>query len=80
VTLFLHPTLFTPHVICLTRPPFEISRVGWAIFDVDVLVHFAPHLGLGSREYSHRLSFFGDGECSSFSIQIDKRKLIPHKA
>jgi len=53
----LHPT-FTPSVVRVDAPPFELTRTGWGYFDVGVSVQKKKHLKASRPVHlSHQLDF-----------------------
>jgi len=58
VTYLLHPTFREP-IVKITEAPFTISRIGWGVFDVGVIVLLKDGKKLEGR---HKLTFKKDGE------------------
>jgi len=58
VELFLHPS-FSPSHIILTQEPFEITRLGWGMFNINGKVHFNKNLRLTPLIFNHMLCFSG---------------------
>lgn len=71
IVVTLHPTFPDP-IITLKKPPFEIKSVGWGVFDIPVRIHWKDWTGLPISDYSHFLSFDGDGEARKFKVKVDK--------
>ncbi|EFJ44939.1 hypothetical protein VOLCADRAFT_118534 [Volvox carteri f. nagariensis] len=61
VVVHLHPT-FSPSVIVLTEPPFQVRRVGWGIFVVRAEVHFQERWNHPPVWCRWLLDFDGDGD------------------
>jgi len=56
VTYGLHPT-FVPPSVKVSQAPFELKRLGWGTFDVDVTIKFQPELKLQPVTVKHTLDF-----------------------
>lgn len=42
VVVNLHPT-FNPPTLVFTKPPFEVTRTGWGVFEITMTLYFQPH-------------------------------------
>jgi transcription initiation factor IIF auxiliary subunit len=62
VTFTLHPD-FEPNTVTVNSAPFEVTKVGWGVFDVGVEIQFKD--GTAPRSLSHTLVF---EERPSFSV------------
>jgi NAD-dependent SIR2 family protein deacetylase len=56
----LHPSFSPPTVDC-TEAPFEIKRIGWGTFTVDVEILLKPEYGAHKLKAVHELTFNGGG-------------------
>ena len=56
VVFRLHPT-FNPPVVHRSHSPFEISRLGWGIFNINIEIEFHDSLEMEKIELDHMLSF-----------------------
>eukprot|EP00727_Mastigamoeba_balamuthi_P006497 m51a1_g2468 putative transcriptional sir2 family protein (467) ;mRNA; r:36099-37602 len=56
VTFELHPT-FTPSSVKVTKPPYEVTRIGWGTFDVTVTVAWRCKEWGESTTFVHTLDF-----------------------
>ena len=66
--VFLHPS-FTPSHIVLTKEPFEITRLGWGMFNINGKIHFKSHLRLTPLVFNHMLCFQG-GKQMAIEIEL----------
>jgi transcription initiation factor IIF auxiliary subunit len=71
VVYYIHED-FKPNTLHIKQAPFELTRVGWGYFDVEIEVHFKKWTKLEMRELEHELSFDGNGSYKTFSISIDQ--------
>lgn len=74
VTYKLHPT-FHPAKIELTKAPYKVTRLGWGVFDIPIILSFKPQYGLQDIKVNHYLSFENYGEQSSTVVQINKKAI-----
>jgi transcription initiation factor IIF auxiliary subunit len=73
VTVYLHPT-FTPNTIVLREPPYEVSRLGWGVFNIKLKIRFLSKFNKQPLEVSHFLSFTGNGDFNSEDVEFVTRK------
>ena len=69
----LHPT-FQPPKLVLFEEPFEIKRMGWGVFDINIKVYWKPWTGVDMNEISHYLSFDGNGKEHKYKVRVDRKK------
>ncbi len=74
----LHPT-FNPPSVIVSSSPFEIKRIGWGTFNIDVTVSFPKHLNLENLKLSHYLEFDNSIVSSSKLIHIDLKHFRQNK-
>lgn len=67
VIVKLHPT-FTPSQITLSHSPFEMTRLGWGVFLINLEIHFKIETNLKPLKVQHCLSFEGDGDFNEIEI------------
>eukprot|EP01088_Endostelium_zonatum_P014255 TRINITY_DN304_c0_g1_i1.p1 TRINITY_DN304_c0_g1~~TRINITY_DN304_c0_g1_i1.p1 ORF type:complete len:468 (-),score=107.46 TRINITY_DN304_c0_g1_i1:74-1477(-) len=70
--VFLHPS-FTPSHITLTKEPFEVTRLGWGMFNITGKIHFKSHLRLTPLVFNHMLCFQG-GKQMAIEIEFPPEK------
>ena len=64
----LHPT-FVPPSITVAEPPFSISRLGWGVFNITVIVEFTN----GQLEtFVHKLSFEKSKKQKKYVVNLQK--------
>jgi len=59
----------------LKQKPFEITRIGWGIFTIEVTLNFKSQLGRPAMTLHHCLSFSSDKTEKEYSVVLDSRKL-----
>ena len=74
VVVSLHPTFHNP-VVTFTKPPFEITRIGWGVFEIPVKIFWKKWTGLGITEHSHYLRFEENGDQSRCKVKIEREKM-----
>jgi len=72
IVVKLHPT-FHPHIVTLKKEPFEVNRLGWGTFTINLTFHFKEILKKPQMDFSHNLSFSSDNYQNSFYLEFDKR-------
>ncbi|KAL7745960.1 hypothetical protein RI367_008549 [Sorochytrium milnesiophthora] len=63
VVVNLHPT-FDPRSVTLTQPPFEVRRLGWGYFLINVQIFWKAEFAAQTSnpsEYQWQLDFHGEG-------------------
>lgn len=61
VVFELHPT-FNPNTVTITKPPFQISRLGWGMFEITIIIHWNKNfIDAEPLKLQHCLSFTGNG-------------------
>jgi len=70
----LHPTFHNPVRIC-KKQPYKVSCLGWGTFWIPITIYWKPELEMGHTELNHYLSFNGEGEWHTVTIEIEKEKL-----
>jgi len=50
--------------------PFEVTRIGWGYFDIDVVITWKSWLQMEPLEVNHLLSFDGEGDHSNHTIDM----------
>jgi YEATS domain-containing protein 4 len=56
VSFELHPT-FNPPSVFVEEKPFEIQRLGWGTFNIEILVEFNDNLNIGVLNLEYELCF-----------------------
>ncbi|KAH3764888.1 transcriptional regulator, Sir2 family protein [Pelomyxa schiedti] len=56
VEFTLHET-FTPPIVTVDTPPFEVTRTGWGIFTTKIRIRFQPCMGVSEAALTHELNF-----------------------
>lgn len=59
---------FSPNSFVLTRPPFEVDRVGWGLFTIQGIIHFKPHLNHYPVNFQHQLNFSAPETYNAISL------------
>jgi len=75
VTFFLHPT-FNPSKIVISKPPFEIRRIGWGTFNIPIKIEFNEKLGIEPLELDFDLSFSRSINEQYRTLYIDIDKIV----
>ena len=65
VTFKLHPT-FNPPSVKVCEPPFQVYRLGWGVFDIEITIEFFCNLNIENIKLNHFLSFSDE---DSFKIK-----------
>jgi len=74
VVVKLHPT-FSPPVLEFKKPPFEVSRVGWGVFEINLTVHFKESTKKQPMDITWYLSFRDGGRHKIVDLEFDDRYL-----
>lgn len=74
VTFNLHPT-FNPPSIKVNVAPFQITRIGWGIFNIELKIEFHNYLKLETLRLSHFLSFSNNDTYNMRTIYVDMDKI-----
>jgi transcription initiation factor IIF auxiliary subunit len=69
----LHPN-FHPPVVEVINWPFEVTRIGWGTFNVEITIEFQDYLHLEKMIIDHNLNFDDEICSSSKIIPIDFNK------
>ena len=69
VTYHLDPS-FKPSVFKVTEAPFNLSRVGWGYFEIEIEVEFQEKFQLPIKKLSHMLSFENEGHTQNITLEI----------
>lgn len=75
VTIRLHPT-FRPSSVVITEPPFELTRIGWGIFLIRVLIHFKPIYNKNDMFTDWMLTFEGNGNMKEIDEEFVSKRII----
>jgi len=63
----LHPS-FQPSKVTVSTAPWEIERVGWGFFVVNVTIHFLPSLKKQPCVFEHELFFQNGGISAEYEV------------
>jgi len=74
VVVKLHET-FRPPVLEFKKPPFEVSRVGWGVFEINMTLHFQSATKKHPMDISWYLSFRDGGRHKIVDLEFDDRYL-----
>mmetsp|Transcript_277 Transcript_277/g.509 ORF Transcript_277/g.509 Transcript_277/m.509 type:complete len:256 (-) Transcript_277:233-1000(-) len=69
----LHPT-FRPHKIWREKAPFEVKRIGWGTFDIDIKVYFKDQKK--PVRLSHELIFDGHGQFLEYFVDLRTHRVF----
>jgi hypothetical protein len=67
VVFKLHPT-FKPNEIGITKPPFQLTRIGWGTFKIKIIIYWNSIHKNVPTELEHELNFGEDGEVSELEV------------
>ena len=70
VTFNLHPT-FNPPSVKVSEPPFQISRIGWGVFEIEIKIEFLTNLNIETIKLNHFLSFSDEDSLKVKTIYIE---------
>ena len=68
----LHPT-FNPSKVTVNQLPLSITRWGWGVFEIKIVVHWKKWMNKKPTTLPHMLSFDEDGEKNTFLIDVNKQ-------
>lgn len=68
----LHPT-FNPPTLVFKKPPFEVTRVGWGVFEITMTLYFQPHTQKKPIDIEWFLSFRPGGRHKVIDLEFDDR-------
>jgi len=63
----LHPT-FQPSAVTVNCAPFEVDRVGWGLFAINITIFFKPELSRNELALIHDLDFTRDESFKEYFI------------
>ena len=70
----LHPT-FNPPKVTVNKVPLQIKRWGWGVFEIKIIIHWKKWMNKEPTQYTHMLSFDGDGKRNAFLVDVNKNDL-----
>lgn len=70
VKFVLDPTFSPPQVI-VNKSPFNLRRLGWGTFEVELVITFRDNFNLPPLKLYHELVFEGDGHFSAHVLQLN---------
>jgi len=74
IVVHLHPT-FSPPVLEFKKPPFQVERVGWGVFNIDITLYFQKNTKKPPMDISWYLSFRDGGRQKTVDLEFDDRFL-----
>lgn len=69
----LHPT-FSPAQVTCNKAPFEVQRLGWGIFPIQIKIWFKKQWNHVPMEVNHMLSFDGNGDMKEYDVDFKIKK------
>ena len=75
VIVKLHPT-FRPPVLEFKKPPFEVTRVGWGVFEIGITLYFKDYTKKLPMDITWYLSFRDGGRSKTVDLEFDDRNLV----
>lgn len=74
VTFCLHPT-FNPPSVKVTDEPFQINRIGWGVFEIEIKIEFHKKFKLENLKLNHFLSFNENDSFITKTIYLDSENI-----
>ncbi|KAI9140319.1 yeats family-domain-containing protein [Paraphysoderma sedebokerense] len=79
VVVKLHPT-FSPSTVTLTRPPFQVRRLGWGYFTIRSEIYFQKSWRKDPLLVYWTLDFNGDGNVEEIDVEFVEEAPSPSVA